>query len=118
MMSDRNMLDKIDAIYDMGRDFVERPQMHGSAVEYEFSTCAFDEWRRKAIDILYTLGGCDDLYYQRFSKEVARPHVKDLEQGLRILAAVRDEMACDVRPLGPGGSGKIASCGKMSASYH
>ena len=118
MIPEQNMLDTIDAIYDMGRDFVEHPQMHVSAAEYEFNVCAFDEWRRKVIDILYALGGCDDLYYQRFSKEVTRPHVKDLEQGLGILAAVRDELACDLRSEGRGGSGKTGSCGKMSASYH
>ena len=77
----------------MAREFVERDQIHGIAVEYEFNACVFDQWRRRVNDLLYSLGGCDDIYYQRFSKDVVQPRVKDLEQGLRILSAVRDDVA-------------------------
>jgi hypothetical protein len=93
MTSENSILEKIDALYDIGRDFVERAQTHGFAVEYEFDVCSFDNWRRKVNDLLYTLGGCEDLYYQRFTKDVIKPRIKELEEGLRILSAVRDEVA-------------------------
>jgi len=117
MPFEHNTLDRIDALYDAGRDFVERPQIHGTAVETEFNVCAFDEWRRKVNDLLYSLEGCDDISYQRFSKEVTTPTVRDLEKGLRILAAVRDEVACALKSPGTDASGKGRRCGKMSASY-
>jgi hypothetical protein len=117
MSLDPGLLEQIDALYDVGRDFVETPQAHGYAIEYQFDVCAFDKWRRKVNDLLYSLGGCDDLYYQRFSKEVTRPDGKSLEQGLRILAAVRDDVAAALRPHGVA-AGKPVSDGRASVSYH
>lgn len=92
-MDSEHILDKIDALYDSGRDMVEREQVHGMATEYEFDACRFDQWRRRVNDLLYSVGGCEDIYYQRFSKEVVEPHVRSLEKGLRILSAVRDDLA-------------------------
>jgi hypothetical protein len=118
MAFDPALVEKIDALYDMGRDFVERPQVHGFAVEYEFDKCAFDQWRRQVNDLLYSLGGCEDLYYQRFSKEVTQPHVKALAEGLRILAAVRDEVESALRSQRiPNPEGKATS-ERLSVSYH
>jgi hypothetical protein len=114
MSTDNSILEKIDALYDMGRDFVERAQIHGAAVEYEFDDCAFDRWRRKVNDLLYTLGGCEDLYYQRFSKEVISPRIKELEEGLRILSAVRDEVASSHAGM----QGRREEVGRLSVSYH
>lgn len=84
--------EKIDGLYDMGRALVERKQLHGFAVEAEFRVCDFDQWRRKVNDVLFALGGCDDIHYQRFSKGVVSPRVKDLQEGLRILTEVRDNL--------------------------
>jgi hypothetical protein len=103
--------EEFDALSDMGRSLVGRDLLHGIAVESEFDVCAFDRWRRKAADLLFSHGGCDDLYYQRFSKEVVDPNIRSLEQGLRILAAARD----DVERLRA--SSKRAS-GRASVSYH
>jgi hypothetical protein len=112
-------LEKIDALYDSGRDFVENPHIHGASIEYQFDTCRFDEWRRKVNDFLYSLRGCEDLFYQRFSQEVTRADVTHLEEGLRILAAVRDELACDLHKKQNGDAkGRTGSCGRLSASYH
>ncbi len=112
-------LERIDALYDAGRDFVENPQLHGASVEYQFDICRFDEWRKKVNDLLYSLGGCEGLYYQRFSKEVTRADARSLEKGLRILAAVRDDFACDVRKQrGAEGAEGQVSCGHPSASFH
>lgn len=111
------LLGRIDALHDMAREFVERDQIHGIAVEYEFNACVFDQWRRRVNDLLYSLGGCDDIYYQRFSKDVVQPHVKDLEEGLRILSAVRDDVARAVhkqRDTVHGGDG----AGRLSVGYH
>jgi len=114
MTSDNSIIEKIDALYDMGRDFVEREQTHGSAMEYEFDECSFDKWRHKVNDLLYTLGGCEDLYYQRFSKEVVRPRIKELEEGLRILSAVRDEIASRHARM----HGKREEGARLSVSFH
>jgi len=84
-------IERIDGLYDMGRSLVERDEAHGIAVEYQFDVCRFDAWRRKVNDFLFTLGGCEDLYYQRFSQGVTRPHVRDLEVGLRLLTDLRDD---------------------------
>lgn len=84
--------EKIDGLYDMGRALVERKQLHGFAVEAEFPVCDFDQWRGKVNDMLFALGGCEDIHYQRFSKGVVSPRVKDLQEGLRILAEVRDNL--------------------------
>jgi hypothetical protein len=112
-------LERIDALYDAGRDFVENPQFHGASIEYQFDACRFDAWRRKVNDLLYSMRGCDDLFYQRFSKEVTRADVKHLETGLRILAAVRDEIGCDLhKRQRVDGNGINVSCGRSSASYH
>jgi hypothetical protein len=92
MALETNAREKLDALYDRGRDFVERPLAHGSAVEYEFNVCSFDTWRKKVNDLLFSLGGCEDVHYQRFSKGVAKPNVRDLREGLRILADVRDRL--------------------------
>jgi hypothetical protein len=86
-------LEKLDALYDRGREFVESSGVHGAVVEYQFDVCAFDKWRRKVNDLLFSLGSCEDINYQRFSKEVVRPHINDLEKGLRVLADVRDNLA-------------------------
>ncbi len=88
-----NTMEKLDALYDRGREFVESNRVHGAVVEYQFDVCAFDAWRRKVNDLLFSLGSCEDINYQRFSKEVVRPHLNDLEKGLRILADVRDDLA-------------------------
>jgi len=96
MNFDDRTIEKIDALHDLGRDFVERPQLHGAVAEFEFDQCSFDRWRRKVNDLLYSIGGCEDLYYQRFSKEVVRPHIRDLEEGLRILSAVRDDISSEM----------------------
>jgi len=117
MSADDKTLEKIDGLYDMGRDFVEHPEIHGATIEYQFDECKFDQWRRKVNDLLFSLGGCEDLYYQRFSKDVTRPDMKDLEEGLRILAAARDDIACDAQSRGQSGSGIRGRCGRSSVSY-
>jgi hypothetical protein len=113
-----NTLDRIDALYDMGRDFVEGEQVHGAAAEFEFDVCKFDNWRRKVNDLLFSLGGCEDLYYQRFSKDVTKPHIRHLEEGLRILSAVRDDIASLVRKHPGSGEGTGRGSGRSSVSYH
>jgi hypothetical protein len=118
MAFDLDVVERLDALYDTGREFIEEPRLHGSSAEYTFEVCAFDDWRRKVNDLLYTLGGCDDLYYQRFSKEVTRPFVRDLEEGLRIISAVRDEIACSLKRPAAGGGSETASCGRLSVSFH
>jgi hypothetical protein len=114
MNFDKATMEKIDTLHDMGRDFVERAQIHGGAVELQFDQCAFDRWRRKVNDLLYTIGGCEDLYYQRFSKEVVRPHVRDLEEGLRILSAVRDDVSGELAKS----DGSRDGSARPSVSYH
>jgi hypothetical protein len=109
------MLEKIDALYDAGRDMAERSQLHGIAVESQFDECRFDRWRRRVNDLLYTVGGCDDIYYQRFSKEVVEPNVRSLEKGLRILAALRDDLAAPLRAKQAAGEKER---GRPSVSYH
>lgn len=111
-------LEKIEALENIGREMVEREQIHGVAVEYEFDTCRFDEWRRKVIDLLYDLNGCEDISYQRFSKEVTRPHVNDLEKGLRVLAAVRDDVDAELKSRGAGSSGGASHRSRPSVGYH
>jgi len=111
------LLGKIDALHDMARELVERDQIHGIAVEYEFNVCVFDQWRRKVNDLLYSLGGCEDIYYQRFSRDVVQPRVKDLEEGLRILAAVRDDVARAVHKQTMGFHTESGP-GRPSVSYH
>ncbi len=118
MSVDQSILEKIDALHDVGRDFVERPQLHGASVPYQFDQCEFDHWRLLVNDLLFMIGGCEDLYYQRFSKEVTKPHMRDLEKGLRILAAVRDDVACNPSLWRAGTSGNRSDCGSPSVSYH
>lgn len=118
MSVDQGILEKIDVLYDIGRDFVERDRLHGATAEFQFDTCSFDKWRRKVNDLLFSLGGCDDLFYQRFSKEVVRPHIKDLEKGLRILSAVRDDVNRTVMMETTGKSCPEKGCGRPSVSYH
>jgi hypothetical protein len=114
-MSSEPILEKIDALYDGGRDMAERGQVHGIAVASQFDECRFDRWRRQANDLLYSVGGCDDLYYQRFSKEVVEANVRSLEKGLRILAALRDETAVSLRAQR---AGSKKEHGRLSVSYH
>lgn len=111
-------LDRLDALYDMGRNFVEGEQVHGAAAEFEFDVCKFDQWRRKVNDLLYSIGGCEDLYYQRFSKDVTKPHIRHLEEGLRILAAVRDDVASAMKRLQSAGEGRSGESGRPCVSYH
>ncbi len=111
------LLGKIDALHDMAREFVERDQIHGVAVEYEYNACAFDQWRRRVNDLLFSLGGCEDIYYQRFSKEVVQPSIKDLEEGLRILSAVRDDVARALHKQA-GELNHGVSKVRLSVSYH
>lgn len=118
MIFDEKILDKIDALYDMGRAFVERDQIHGAAAEFQFDMCAFDMWRRKVNDLLFSVGGCEDIYYQRFSKDVTRPHVRDLEAGLRILSAVRDDVDRAITAQKTGSRCGDKGCSRMSVSYH
>lgn len=118
MTFDAGMLEKIDGLYDMGRNFVERDQSHGAAAEFQFDTCRFDQWRRKVNDLLFSWGGCDDLFYQRFSKEVIRPHIKDLEKGLRILSAVRDDVSRSVMRETTGKPCPEKGCSRPGVAYH
>jgi len=117
MAFDPDVVERLDALYDRGREFIEEPRLHGSSAEYAFEVCSFDDWRRKVNDLLFTLGGCEDLYYQRFSKEVTRPFVRDLEEGLRIISAVRDDIACSLKQSAARGGGGTASCGRPSVSF-
>lgn len=113
-----NIVEKIDALYDIGRDFVERGWIHGSVVENEFNDCSFDKWRKSVNDMLYQIGGCEDPNYQRFSKNVRKANLKHLDEGLRILAAVRDEIACSSVRSGDQGAKGRASCGRLSPNYY
>ena len=118
MTSNHNVVEKADALYDMGRDFVERAQIHGSVVGNQFESCSFDKWRKSVNDLLYQIGGCEDPHYQRFSKNVREANVKDLQEGLRILAAVKDELSCaSIRSGATVSKGKVG-CGRLSASYY
>ncbi len=118
MFFEKGSVEEFDALHDMGRSLVDREQLHGMAVEAEFDVCAFDRWRRKVVDLLFSHGGCDDLYYQRFSKEVVDPNIRSLEQGLRILDAARDDVerlkASSERAI----PGEDQSSGRPSVSYH
>jgi hypothetical protein len=117
MSFDMTPLERIDALYDAGRDFAENPR-RGASIAYQFDRCTFDQWRKKVNDFLYSLGGCDDLYYQRFSKEVTSPDMKNLESGLRILAALRDELGCDLHKRQTvARAGESVSCGRLSVSH-
>jgi len=118
MTSNLNAVEKADALYDIGRDFVERAQIHGSVVENQFDSCSFDKWRKGVNDLLYQIGGCEDPHYQRFSKYVREPNVKDLQEGLRILAAIRDEMSCASINSRPEASKGKHDCGRLSVSYY
>lgn len=109
------IVEKIDALYDAGRDMAEREQIHGIATESQFDICRFDQWRRQVNDLLHSVGGCEDIYYQRFSKEVLEPRMKDLEQGLRILAALRDDLAGSLAARVPGAKKEH---GRPSVGYH
>ena len=110
--------EEFDALHDMGRSLVDREQLHGMAVESEFDVCAFDNWRRKVADLLFSHGGCDDLYYQRFSKEVVEPNIRSLEQGLRILASARDDVERLKVLAERAGVGEGKTSGRPSVSYH
>ncbi len=114
----KGSLEEFDALYDMGRSLVERQQVHGVAVESEFDTCSFDQWRRKAIDLLFSHGGCDDLYYQRFSQEVVSPDIRSLEKGMRIIAAARDDVESAKFRSAEGASAKKPGFRRPSVSYH
>ncbi|MBI5250292.1 MAG: hypothetical protein HY912_12425 [Desulfomonile tiedjei] len=113
MTPDLKLLEKLDGLYDVGRDMVERAQVHGLTVEYEFDLCRFDKWRKAVNDVLYERGGCDDIYYQRFRKNSSQPVVRDLEEGLRILSAVRDDVEGEM--IASGALRKKR--GRPSASY-
>jgi hypothetical protein len=93
MNIDTTVIERIDGLYDSGRDLVERLQIHGAAVESQLDLCRFDGWRRKVNDLLFTVGGCEDAYYRRFSQEVTQPTMKSLQRGLSILSAVRDDLS-------------------------
>ena len=110
--------EEFDALHDMGRSLVDREQLHGMAVGSEFDACAFDTWRRKAADLLFSHGGCEDLYYQRFSKEVVDPNIRSLEQGLRILAAARDDVERSKVSAERTIAGKSKTSERLSVSYH
>ncbi|MGC8605561.1 MAG: hypothetical protein ACP5VS_17995 [Desulfomonilaceae bacterium] len=88
-------VDKTDELYDVGRSLLERRQLHGATVGNIFDTCSFDIWRKRVNDLLYEIGGCEDPHYQRFSSDAIKANVIDLEEGLRIIAAVRDELAIE-----------------------
>jgi len=118
MFFEKGSVDEFDALHDMGRSMVDREQLHGMAVEYEFDTCAFDRWRRKVVDLLFSHGGCDDLYYQRFSKEVVDPNIRSLEQGLRILAAARDDVGRLKVSSERAVSGEKKTSERPSVSFH
>jgi hypothetical protein len=118
MSFEPDILEKIDTLHDLGRDFVERGQIHGVVVEYEFDVCNFDKWRRKVNDLLFDLGGCEDIYYQRFSKEVTRPILADLEKGLRILNAVRDDVSRAILKERVGTDAAKTDASRPSVSFH
>ncbi len=114
----KGSLEEFDVLYDMGRSLVERQQVHGVAVESEFDTCSFDQWRRKAIDLLFSHGGCDDLHYQRFSQEVVSPDIRSLEKGMRIIAAARDDVESAKFRSAEGASAEKAGFRRPGVSYH
>ena len=84
--------DKLDALDTRGRELVNRAGVHGEVITHDLDICEFDRWRRQANDLLFELGGCEDIHFQRFSKGVTKPHIKHLVEGLRILAEVREDI--------------------------
>ena len=89
------ILDRIDALIEAGRSMVESRQLHGMSIRSEFGVCSFDDWRRRVIDLLYEVGGCEDAPYQQFAQKVTRPIYGHLEAGLRILDRVREDVELD-----------------------
>jgi hypothetical protein len=118
MNVDERTLHRIDGLEDIGRSFFERSACHGAAVMSDLETCNFEKWRRDVLDLLYTLEGCEDIYYQRFSKEIVRPHMNDLERGLRILAAVRDDTESELLSQIPDPHAGKTPGSRPSVSYH
>jgi hypothetical protein len=91
-----DLIDRLDAVHDMGRDLLERDQEHGMAVNVNFDRCRFDKWRKAANDALFEADGCNGYYYRYFSREVLDPTIKHLELGLNILARMRDRLSAEL----------------------
>ena len=111
-------LDIIEALETRGREFMEDEREGRVFIGHQFDVCEFDKWRRNVNDLLYSLEGCEGIYYQRFSKEVTRPHARDLEIGLRVLNAARDDLYSALRKEEPTPSCAVGGPGGQSVSFH
>jgi len=52
----------------------------------------FHRWRVEVSKLFFLTLGSSNHYYQRFWKTVTRPSLKDVEEGLKVLAMVRHEL--------------------------
>ncbi len=57
-------------------------------------------------------------YYQRFSQEVVSPDMRSLEEGMRIIAAARDDVESAKFRSAECASAKKAGFRRPSVSYH
>jgi len=110
-------LELIEALETRGREFMEAEREGRVFVGHQFDVCEFDKWRRKVNDLLYVLEGCEGIHYQRFSKGVTKPHVRDLETGLRALNAARDDIYSALHKQEPAPPCAVKKLGGLSAGF-
>jgi hypothetical protein len=91
MQNEPTLLEIIDDLYERGQKIAEGTAHRGFSPE-RLNGSRFNTWRKDVNEFLCSLEHCSDLSYKHFSREVIRPDVRDLEEGLRILFGVRDEI--------------------------
>lgn len=69
--------------------------LHHSTIspeQYQIDVEAFRRWRVEVSKMLFSTLGSSNHYYQCFWKTVIKPTVADVEEGLRLLAEVRNDL--------------------------
>jgi hypothetical protein len=82
-----------DELYIQGQQLVEESNFHKIPLENQLDGMKFYEWRDQVAEFLCSLNNCNSISCTLFSGVVTRPRVRHLEEGLRILFGVRDELA-------------------------
>lgn len=91
MSRELEIIREIEVLESRGKHLRSERQASSSDRD-ELDSEAFHQWRVAVNKMLFSTLGASNQYYQCFWKTVGKPSFKDLDEGLRLLALVRNEL--------------------------
>jgi hypothetical protein len=91
MNNELDIIRRIEVLEQIGGELCPTSPSPGTD-EFPVDDSGFHRWRIDASKLLFTSLGASNYYYQCFWKTVSKPCLRDVREGLHLLALVRHEL--------------------------